>query len=873
MKVLIVDDNTLNRKLLRAILAAEGDTVIEAEDGVWALDILEREKIDAVISDILMPRMDGYRLCYEIRKSRRLSTVPFIIYTATYTSPSDEKVAIDFGADMFIRKPASPGEIINALHHVMESTKDRCAKQLQEPEKLLAMREYSEALVRKLEDKNIELHGANRVVEERAVLAEFDAEITNSLIHKGTLREILRLCASAMVKHLEAALARIWTYNPDDNILELQASAGIYTHIDGGHSHVPVGQFKIGLIASERKAHLTNSVIGDPRVHDQEWAKREGMVAFAGYPLIIEDRLVGVMALFARKPLSQNTLQAMESVAKGISVGVERKRAEETLRQSEQRFRELAENIREIFFVTGPDGTPVHYVSPAFEEMTGRSREGFAGNPRYWLEAIHPEDRSRIEQAHRTSPKTFVSEYRFLRPDDSIRWIQARSFPVSDDTGAIVRIVGIAEDITERKRAEAEVQQNLQRIRALHEIDTAISSTLDLRRVLEVLLEKIELFLPIAAATTVRLLNRETGKQESLACRGLDEREWRSQQQTRGQRTKRIVETKAPLAVRNVLTDQTTFNAEIFRKHGLVSYLGVPLIAKGAVLGVLSLYTNHEHEFLNEEIEFLKTLAGQAAIAIHNARLHEEMVRSNKVKDEFLSVMSHELRTPLNVIIGYAGLLQDGVLGEVKPGQEDALKKVLNRSNDLLTMINSILYATSLEADEVRIENQEVNVASFLAELRADCAVTLDKKLNLIWDCPPDLPAIPTDSKKLKHVLQNLIHNAIKFTERGGVTISAAVRNGGPPSDTNARPESNGKHKQVFEFKVADTGIGIPKEAMPIIFEKFRQLDSSETRTYGGVGLGLYIVKKFTDLLGGTVEVESEPGKGSTFTVRIPYDK
>lgn len=153
----------------------------------------------------------------------------------------------------------------------------------------------------------------------------------------------------------------------------------------------------------------------------------------------------------------------------------------------------------------------------------------------------------------------------------------------------------------------------------------AISSTLDLRAVLNVLLEKIELFLPIAAATTVRLLNGATGELESLACRGLDEREWRLQQHTTlGGRAKKIVETRAPFALCNVVDDRDTYNSRIFRKHGLVSYLGVPLIAKEKPLGVLSLYTNHEHEFSKEEIEFLETLAGQAAIAIHNAQLHEQ---------------------------------------------------------------------------------------------------------------------------------------------------------------------------------------------------------------------------------------------------------
>lgn len=177
----------------------------------------------------------------------------------------------------------------------------------------------------------------------------------------------------------------------------------------------------------------------------------------------------------------------------------------------------------------------------------------------------------------------------------------------------------------EKRKADDLIRRNLERTRALHDINIAITSTLDLRTVLHILLENIEIFLPIAAATTVRLLNDETGELESLACRGLDEEEWRRQQHTTpGGRAKRIFETRAPVAVRNIVDDRDTYNSDIFRKHGLVSYLGVPLIAKEKILGVLGLYVNHEHEFSKEESEFLVTLAGQAAIAIHNAQLHEQ---------------------------------------------------------------------------------------------------------------------------------------------------------------------------------------------------------------------------------------------------------
>ncbi len=424
--------------------------------------------------------------------------------------------------------------------------------------------------------------------------------------------------------------------------------------------------------------------------------------------------------------------------------------------------------------------------------------------------------------------------------------------------GAIGDQMGIA---VQKARLYEQTQRNLGHIRALREIDHAITSTLELRGVLAVLLEKIDLVLPYAA-TTIRLWNKENGLLEPVACRNLDEKEWKAEQWKAGRGIPNVVfETKAPVRISNVQTDPRTKDLEFFRKHELVSYLGVPLLAQDEILGVISFYTKEEHEFSDNEVEFLTTLAGQAAIAIHNSQLYEEMAnlagelaKSNRVKDEFLSVMSHELRTPLNVVMGYTWMIKDGLLGEVNPEQEKALEKVMSRAKDQLTLINSVLQVTQIEAEGVKVELHEVALGAFLDELKSNYEVPLGKELALKWDYPSELPVVRTDSEKLKHILGNLTNNAIKFTDKGHVAISARYVPG----------------KKAVEFKVADTGIGIPEESLPVIFEKFRQVDSSETRQYGGVGIGLCIVKKFTELLGGKVEVESQVGKGSTFTVTIP---
>ncbi|WP_375512657.1 PAS domain S-box protein [uncultured Nostoc sp.] len=178
---------------------------------------------------------------------------------------------------------------------------------------------------------------AEEALAERSRLANFRADVDAALTQNDSLQKTMHRCTEALVEHLDAAFARIWTLNKQDNVLELQVSSGMYTHINGPHKCVPVGQFKIGLIAEEGKPHLTNSVQTDPRVSNKEWAQREGMVAFAGYPLIVEYETVGVIAMFARQTVTESTFTALEFAAQAIAIGIKRKQAEVALRESAQR--------------------------------------------------------------------------------------------------------------------------------------------------------------------------------------------------------------------------------------------------------------------------------------------------------------------------------------------------------------------------------------------------------------------------------------------------------------------------------------------------------------------------------------------------------
>jgi len=309
LRVLIAEDSENDARLLvRELERAGFDPTHERVDSRAAMQAaLDRHTWDLVIGDYSMPEFSGPAALALLRAHD--PDTPFIFVSGSM----GEDVAVEAmkaGAQDFLTK-GNLRRLIPAIE-----------------------RELREAEVRR------ERHRGQTALLERARLAELTSDVGIALTQSGGLRAMLQLCAEALVRHLDVALARIWTLDDAGEVLELQASAGMYTHIDGAHSHVPLGCYKIGVIARDRRPQLTNQVVGDPQIHDQEWVRREGLVAFAGYPLVLHDRVLGVMAMFACHALSEFVPKALGSVASAVTVGIERKRAEQALRRSEEQLRQ-----------------------------------------------------------------------------------------------------------------------------------------------------------------------------------------------------------------------------------------------------------------------------------------------------------------------------------------------------------------------------------------------------------------------------------------------------------------------------------------------------------------------------------------------------
>jgi signal transduction histidine kinase len=315
-------------------------------------------------------------------------------------------------------------------------------------------------------------------------------------------------------------------------------------------------------------------------------------------------------------------------------------------------------------------------------------------------------------------------------------------------------------------------------------------------------------------------------------------------------------------------TDVPEVLRRIARELGDYSIMMAPMLWEGRGVGTIHVTRNPPAPFSDKEIGLLKTFADQAAIAIQNARLFHEIEDksrqlevANKHKSEFLANMSHELRTPLNAIIGFSEVLAEQMFGEVNPKQLEYLNDIHSSGHHLLTLINDILDLSKIEAGRMELE-----LSSFDLGMLLDNSMTLVREratrhgLTLSLEVADDIEEWVADQRKVKQVVINLLSNAVKFTPAGGKVTLRARR-----VERNDATESG-----AVEIAVVDTGVGIAPDQQALVFEEFRQASGDYLRKSEGTGLGLALAKRFVELHGGKIRVESAPGLGSTFAFMLP---
>lgn len=587
-------------------------------------------------------------------------------------------------------------------------------------------------------------------------IAALTSDINAALVRSKNLQEMLQNCCEAMVRKLGAASAQIWTLKSGADLLELQAGAGMHSHHNGEHSCIPVGKFKIGKIAKEHKPHLTNKVIGDKQISEQEWAEREGMKAFAGYPLVVEDRLVGVAAVFARQPLSKSVIEALAAVSDGIALGIERHQTIAELQEQTETV-ETINRIGQLLSAELDLQNLVQAVTDAATELTGAQFGSFFYN------VLNEDGASYMLYTLSGVPREAFS-----------------NFPMPRAT---------------------------------------------------------ELFGPtFRGEKTIRLNNVRSDSRygKNPPYKGMP---------------------KGHLPV--------------------TSYLAVPVIGRsGEVIGGLFFGHSEPGVFTERHERIVEGLASQTAIAMDNARLYKKAKESilereellereqqarheaevaSRMKDEFLGLLSHELRTPLNAIVGWTRMLSTGQLDN---DTFDRAVETIDRNAKLQArLIDDMLDVSRIISGKLRLDAQPVDLTTVVNAAVDTLRPAADAKqirIYVVLDFGAGM--VLGDPVRLQQVIWNLLSNAIKFTPKKGSIHVMLER----------------VNSQV-EVTVSDTGIGIDEAFLPYVFERFRQGDSTSSKKYGGLGLGLAIVRHLVEMHGGTVEAANRKDRqGAIFSFKLP---
>jgi PAS domain S-box-containing protein len=484
-----------------------------------------------------------------------------------------------------------------------------------------------------------------------------------------------------------------------------------------------------------------------------------------------------------------------------------RKKAEELLQESERRFRQLADFVQGVVWMMDQSKPEILFVSREYENIWGRTRKSLFENPRSFLEGIHPADRPRVEAAMREQLEGDDTdlEYRVLRPDQSVRWVRGRSFPLKDQYGRVYRTIGVVEDITYRKQLD------------------------ESHAVAEAMLRLVSFGLPVVLWTTDRELRLRSIESEFL------NRDYRIHVRPLHDGQGEIVGC-AGMAID--VTEQGDALEEI---RTLVTDLEQRVLERTAQV----VTQKDELERANEQL-------GRAVADLNEARKRAE--EASNAKSNFLTHINHELRTPLNSVIGFANVL----LKNREKGLDEQdllyLRKILANAKHLLSVINQMLDLSRIESGRLKLTISTVSLPELVRDTIDELhSLVRSDAVSLIADIPDQASPVQADEQKLKQVLINLLGNALKFTEQGMVIIRLIT-------DDQHRPN---------RIDVTDTGIGIPRNKLDDIFVAFERAGVAGAGDYEGTGLGLAISRSLCRMMGYDLRVHSQPGKGSTFSILL----
>lgn len=682
-----------------------------------------------------------------------------------------------------------------------------------------------------MEEASHGLRGRDEGVEdvgERERAATLTAAVAASWGREGSLPAVLKECVDAMVAHLDAAVARVWTLNSEKKVLELQAAAGGSIRLDEPQAPVPVGGFGIGLIAGRREPHLTNSLVGDPWVSDQEWARREGMASFAGFPLVARGRLQGVLEIFARHPLGPVTLEALALLARTIALGISHERAGEALRESEARFRSLFENAVLGLYRTTPDGR-ILLANPALvrmlgyaslEEMQRRNLESEGFEPGY--------SRTLFKERLEREAQIIGLESAWMKSDGTELWVRENARIVRGTVGEALCYEGTVEDVSDRKSAEEALRKSEELHRVLFE------QARDMVLLLEV---------PPDGMPVIREVNEEAARalgytRDELAGRPISFLSGEAFPEPLIERRRRVLEEtgRASFRSRHRRKDGSTFDVEASTAEVMLGGKRIALSIERDITERLrgeELRAQLEGQIrLGQKLEALGTLAGGVA---------------------------HDFNNILGTIIGNAELAKEDVgASRIAIESLDEIRKASRRARDL---VQRILAFGSSRQEPRTVVSLRPAVEEGLAVARA----ALPAGIEIVARLDVDAPRVLAEPAEVVQALINLLTNAWHAMEGRPGQIELRLDSVWLDEET-ARADADLRPGHFARLSVTDTGTGIEASVIQRVFDPF-----FTTKPVGqGTGLGLSVVHGIMRTHGGAVTVLSMPGSGSTFSLYFP---
>jgi PAS domain S-box-containing protein len=492
----------------------------------------------------------------------------------------------------------------------------------------------------------------------------------------------------------------------------------------------------------------------------------------------------------------------------------EQKKARQKLIEEEEKFRQLTEHIDEVFWLRNAEDDTIIYVSPAYENIWGRSCQSLYDDPHSFTKSVHPEDKA-VMEGMRTDKRYieqgfFDQEFRIIRPDGDVRWIWSRAFPVRDKDGNMIRRAGIAEDITQRKIMEQKLRDSEERYRGLIESQTDLIVRVDSQNHFTYVNETYcktfgKTQEELIGKTFTPLVHEDDLEPTLKAMENLTKPPYRA-----------TIEQRA-MTVNGWRWLAWEDNAILDENNNIIEIQGV-----------------------GRDITNLKEAEAKALAA-------------SKAKSEFLANMSHEIRTPMNSILGFSEILLNTT---DNPQHRNYLSTILSSGKTLLSLINDVLDLSKIESGKMEIIPKSINIAYILNEIAGIFSQKVkEKNIAMKITINDGFPkSVEIDEVRFRQILLNIVGNAVKFTHNGEINIIAS---------SIIRSEKN----VDVAIEVHDTGIGIDPKLGDEIFNSFTQQTMKDTKQYEGTGLGLSISKKLVDMMNGELFYESEVDKGTIFTV------